>query len=1232
MPAQRRHGPPPASVSEPSDESFNCFGRPIGTLTWRAAALLLLAVIVANLMGCLGTEKTAKADTLYRMRGDFRKGPFATQSDVRVSMLNRRGDPLGKNYQTATENDSGDFRLTLPGGVAEFSCTGKYFDEILGARTNGTLWLTAVAQVPEDGKRIVHVNAFTHMSAKRIKRLLAEGKKFSAAIAQAEKELRLEMAVAYAPGVAPIAGASMDLLGGNNPHTLYLFGVSSILSQAALKRVNGIADKAPKEMQILLDSLASDLEFDGKLGKPLKDIILAGERSLDPERAVTGLEAWAKLTGSNTVIPDLGRLVDTDKNGESNDLDPDDDGDMVSDSMDCAPLDSLRQMVSGDGQNCVAIYGPNPLIAVPEDKRIKLMWDPIPGDARYTLLYTEGDFLDVSAAIKVEGAAPGQVVGGLANGKTYSFAIKASYGERNSEPSKTVKAIPMGIASGFAATPGTGKVTLKWIPAEGASSYNLYMRTLSPAGLPGPGVDKADTKMTGVASPYQITSLKDGTRYYFALASVSGGSESRLGDTVSATPIQAPGKVVARSGDRMIIVTWDTAAGAETYNLYYGKGDTVGLDGTKRQGRVSPDTISGLANGTRYAIRLQSAVAGGESALGLNAWSIPMAAPSKPVAKPGTGNIKVSWSPAEGAAAYMVYYWTGKNQPLRASISQTSTILSGLVNGTTYSIRVAAFNSGIESFLGDTLTAIPIAAPEGTKAFMADGGVDLEWTPVTGATGYSVFFNLGGFADTTHARIGVKDPKASVVGLMNDSRYTFIVRAENGQGHSDLGSSVPGMPMRPAQDFTASTEADKVTLRWKDVPGVSLYNLYYAAASGVDRSGIKIANVKTQHVITGLEDGQLYTFAVEAVREGIPGPLSARISVIYSASTLFVGKAGVSDSIASYLSLALDASENPWLAFIDQGKAGSPLNLPRVVAYEGGSWVSKGKPSGTSPYSCCELRIGQGDVPYLAFADAEQGNRVTVKSYDGSGWTAVGGTAVSDSRAEFMTFSLDGMGVPYVGYNDSARSNRVSMKKLEGSKWNLVGLPGFSTNAAGALSLAFTGSNLPVLTSGGNGAINPTVMAYDSKTWTVAGDASMALSRVAPGRLPVGLSPANLVYVAFADKSSLFKTTVLSNNGSAWSPVGAAGFSEGSAQSVTLAVDPRGVPFVAYSDDSKGGRISMMKFENGAWTYACLPGFSKGRASHISLAIGRSGTVFAAFQDAGQGGKAVVMKLNQAKP
>jgi photosystem II stability/assembly factor-like uncharacterized protein len=79
-------------------------------------------------------------------------------------------------------------------------------------------------------------------------------------------------------------------------------------------------------------------------------------------------------------------------------------------------------------------------------------------------------------------------------------------------------------------TPSDGQIRIGWNSAPDASSYNLYYST-SPTVTKGTG-----TKRTGITNPYTVSSLTNGTTYYFIVTAVNAYGESIESDQVSAIP------------------------------------------------------------------------------------------------------------------------------------------------------------------------------------------------------------------------------------------------------------------------------------------------------------------------------------------------------------------------------------------------------------------------------------------------------------------------------------------------------------------------------------------------------------------------------------------------------------------------------------------------------------------------------------------------------------------------
>jgi fibronectin type 3 domain-containing protein len=73
----------------------------------------------------------------------------------------------------------------------------------------------------------------------------------------------------------------------------------------------------------------------------------------------------------------------------------------------------------------------------------------------------------------------------------------------------------------------TRDITLSWKNVPNATSYNIYWSDQ-------PGVTKKNgTKISNVKSPYKITGLKKGKKYYFVVTAVKGSAESKESKEIS---------------------------------------------------------------------------------------------------------------------------------------------------------------------------------------------------------------------------------------------------------------------------------------------------------------------------------------------------------------------------------------------------------------------------------------------------------------------------------------------------------------------------------------------------------------------------------------------------------------------------------------------------------------------------------------------------------------------------
>jgi hypothetical protein len=128
----------------------------------------------------------------------------------------------------------------------------------------------------------------------------------------------------------------------------------------------------------------------------------------------------------------------------------------------------------------------------------------------------------------------------------------------------------------------------------------------------------------------------------------------------------------------------------------------------------------------------------------------------------------------------------------------------------------------------------------------------------------------------------------------------------------------------------------------------------------------------------------------------------------------------------------------------------------------------------------------------------------------------------------------------------------------------------------------------------------------------------------------MAMGPGNTPYVLYQDSLNGSKVTVMKYDGSAWVPVGSAGFSTGIARPGwrSLAIDAAGAPYVVYADGSNSNKATVMKFNGSAWVNLGSPGFSAGAIQGPSIALNGGGIPYVVFSDSTHAQKVTVMEFS----
>ena len=512
---------------------------------------------------------------------------------------------------------------------------------------------------------------------------------------------------------------------------------------------------------------------------------------------------------------------------------------------------------------------PTGLVATPGDGQVILVWDD-PDNAAitgYELSVDDGAWTAVGGS---DASTTSHTVTGLTNGTAYTFAVRAVNGAASAAVSATpVLAAPTGLM----ATPGDSAVILVWDDPDNAAVTGYE---LSVDGGVWNAVGGSDASTTS----HTVTGLTNGTAYTFAVRAVNGAASA----AVSATPVlAAPTGLVATPGDSAVILVWDDPDNAAItgYELSVDDGDWNAVDGSDAS--MTSHVVVGLVNGTVYTFWVRAV--DGEPA-GVS--GVPVAAPTGLVATPGDGQVTLGWDDPVNATitGYEVSVddgatWTAVEG---SDASTTSHVVTGLVNGTAYTLRVRAVTNRAGPPSVRVAATLVLGPPTNLRAITGDETVELKWnTPHNAAIiGYELRVDDGDWdaVDGSDA----STTSHTVTGLVNGTGYDFRVRAVNGTVNGAASVAVSVTPMAVPIGLVATPGDGQMTLVWDDPVDAAITGYELSIDGGTWNPIVGSDASTTSHTVTGLVNGTEYTFAVREVdgeAASVPGvPVAAPTGLV----------------------------------------------------------------------------------------------------------------------------------------------------------------------------------------------------------------------------------------------------------------------------------------------------------------------------------------------------------------
>ena len=236
----------------------------------------------------------------------------------------------------------------------------------------------------------------------------------------------------------------------------------------------------------------------------------------------------------------------------------------------------------------------------------------------------------------------------------------------------------------------------------------------------------------------------------------------------------------------------------------------------------------------------------------------------------GNASASLSWTASSGATSYSVRRGTASGGPyavVQSGLTGTSFNDSGLTNGAAYHYVVTATNVSGESppsndvAVTPSAPATPPAAPQSVLARGQTGRVSVEWSPVSGATSYTVKRGTasGSYPDVVAS--GVTASSYVDAGRTNGTTLHYAVYAVNSVGTSAASPDAVATPIAKVGTVTAVAGNAQVALSWPAAAGATGYAITVTVAS----TGALVSNATStgaSKTVPNLTNGTTYRFLV----------------------------------------------------------------------------------------------------------------------------------------------------------------------------------------------------------------------------------------------------------------------------------------------------------------------------------------------------------------------------------
>ena len=362
-----------------------------------------------------------------------------------------------------------------------------------------------------------------------------------------------------------------------------------------------------------------------------------------------------------------------------------------------------------------------------------------------------------------------------------------------------------------------------------------------------------------------------------------------LADVPQATnpdPPSITGVSASTSGNPTVSLSWSTpnnnGAGIQWYDIRDNYGDYWGMVSANQATLGAPQIVVGKSY--QFSVRAYNGYGtSSDGTGGVSNWSAPSGAvtpitppgaPALSSVTPSNGSLAASWSAPASNGGSVITGYTATASPggAKCTSSGTRCTISGLTNGTSYSVTVTAQNAAGSSAASNAIpgTPAPIApgAPQNLSLTSKSQAVVVSWAaPASDGGSPITTYNVTstpGTATCTTATL-----TCTLTGLTNGTAYAISVVAVNAIGRSTSAEASATPYTTPSAPTGVSTTVGngQVAASWTaPANGGSAITSYLVSAYNADTGLFTCTTTTlTTCTVTGLTNGTPYSLTVVAI-------------------------------------------------------------------------------------------------------------------------------------------------------------------------------------------------------------------------------------------------------------------------------------------------------------------------------------------------------------------------------